>query len=309
MTEAPIEHTPPPPQHPPLAVGPLSLTALILATLISALWGTNPTALKIALRGLPPIGASGLRFAIASVGVYAVCRATGVSGWPRRGEFGWLAGASAFFVAQIATFTLGVYWGRASHSIVLLHTYPFFVVALAHFLIPGDRATPGRILGLVAAFAGIVALFAGEWGRWQRRELLGDCIQLISAFVLGSQVVFVKHAVARISPHRVVLWQMIVGAFAFLSYSLAFEGLAAARPDLPSAAAVLYQGLVIGTLCFTIWTWLLHRHAASRIAIFGFVAPLVGVAASVALLAEPLTPALLLSAALVAAGIVTANLW
>jgi MFS family permease len=34
-----------------------------------------------------------------------------------------------------------------------------------------------------------------------------------------------------------------------------------------SIAAVVYQGLIIGTLCFTIWTWLIRRHAASRVAI------------------------------------------
>ncbi len=65
---------------------------------------------------------------------------------------------------------------------------------------------------------------------------------------------------------------------------------------------------MIGTLCFLIWAWLLRRHSASRIAIFGFLSPLVGVALSAIVLGEPLTPTLLLSAAMVGAGIVVANL-
>ncbi len=293
---------------PTLAAARLTGGAALLAVLVTALWGTNPTALKIALRTLPPIGAAGLRFAIAAVGVLVWCRVSGVRVRPRAGEILWLAAIGAFFLVQISTFTLGVYWGTAGHSVVLLHTYPFFVVALAHFLIPGDRASPGRVAGMVAAFCGVLILFLGDWGKWQGTQLLGDGVQLFSAFILGAQVVFIKHAVARIAPARVVLWEMVIGSAGFLLYSLAFENLAGARPSVVSSGVVVYQGIIIGTLCFTVWTRLIRRHAASRVAIFGFVSPLVGVVLSSVVLGEPLTATLLLSAVLVAVGIILANL-
>ncbi len=295
--------------RPQIASARLTARAVMLAILIAAIWGTNPTALKFALRGLPPIGAAGLRFAIATLGVYLWCRVTGAKVLPKRGEGLWLAAVGGFFIVQISTFTLGVYWGTASHSVVLLHTYPFFVVALAHFLIPGDRATPGRVAGLVAAFTGVVALFAGEWGRWEGTRLQGDLIQLFSAFLLGAQIVFLKHAVARIDPTRVVIWEMIIGTAAFLAYGFAFENLAGARPEAESIVAVIYQGIMIGAFCFTVWTWLLRKHAASLIAIFGFISPLIGVFASIVLLGEPLTAGLVVGASLVAVGIIVANLW
>ncbi len=295
-------------QEQKLSAARLGAAAVVIAAAIHAIWGTNPIALKIALRGIPPIGTAGIRFAIAAIGVAICCRASGVSLLPRREEVPWLAGVSAFFTVQIATFTLGVHWGTASHSTVLLNTYPLFVVAMAHFLIPGDRATPGRVIAVAIAFLGIVILFAGEWGSWKGTQLLGDGVQLLSAFLLGAQIVFLKHAVSRIRPSRVVLWEMIAGASAFLVYSFAFEGLARIEPGADSILAVAYQGLMIGTLCFLIWAWLLRRHSASRIAIFGFLSPLVGVALSAIVLGEPLTPTLLLSAAMVGAGIVVANL-
>jgi drug/metabolite transporter (DMT)-like permease len=215
---------------------------------------------------------------------------------------------AGFFVVQIATVPLGVHWGTASHSTILLNTYPFFTVAIAHFVIPGDRATPGRVIAVIMAFVGVVALFGSGWGAWQGTHLLGDSVQFFSAFLLGVQVVFLKFAVTRIHPGRVVLWQMLPGAAVFLLYSFAFEALAGIRPELNSIVAVAYQGVVIGTLCFMVWAWLLRRYSASRIAIFGFVSPLVGVALSGAVLHEPLTPVLLLSAALIAAGVAIANL-
>lgn len=316
MTEALAKTETTTPAEPDFPDHRITARAVLLSVMITVFWGTNPTVLKIALgdmpsqsgHGFPPIGAAGIRFAIAAVGVWVWCAAAGVKARPQRGEASWLAVIAAFFVVQIATFSLGVYWGTASHSIVILHTYPFFVVALAHFLIPGDRATRGRVSGLVAAFSGIVALFASEWGEWQGTQFLGDATQLFSAFVLAAQIVVTKHALVRVAPDRVVLWQMAIGAPAFLAYSLLFEDLAAARPGAASIAAVVYQGLIIGTLCFTIWTWLIRRHAASRVAIFGFIAPLVGVFLSALVLHEQLSPMLLLSASLVAAGIVLANI-
>ncbi|MBN1461836.1 MAG: DMT family transporter [Armatimonadetes bacterium] len=287
----------------------LTASALLLAVIVTALWGTNPTALKIALRAYPPMGAAGLRFGVAAVGVLLWCRATGIRIRPQRGEWPWLLIIAAFFLAQIATFTLGVQWGTAGHSVVLLHSYPFFVLVLAHFFIPGDRATPGRVAGLTAAFVGVLALFADQWGEWQGTQLQGDSITLFSAFILGAQVVITKHAVARVTPARVVLWQMILGSPAFLVYSLGFEGLAAVNATAESTAAVVYQGVVIGTLCFTVWAWLLGRHAASRVSIFAFISPLVGVFVSALVLGEPITWGLIVSAALVAVGIIFANLW
>jgi len=284
----------------------MSGSSIMLAALVTALWGTNPAALKVAMRALPPLGCSGLRFVIAAVGVWAWCRFRRVAALPQPGEGRWLAITALFFVVQIATFTLGVYWGTASHSIVILYTYPFFVVALAHFLIPGEAASSGKAAGLAAAFAGVIVLFAGQWGSWQGTQLKGDVVQLVSAVVLGSQVVFLKHAVTRADTNRLVLWQMIAAGAIFLVYGLTVEGLVRSRPGWEEIGAVLYQGVVIGALCFTVWTWLIEKHAASRIAIFGFIAPVVGVGLSVAL-GEPLTLSLIVSTALVAAGIVFAS--
>jgi drug/metabolite transporter (DMT)-like permease len=292
-----------------LSAARLGAGAVVIAVTINALWGTNPIALKLALEGLPPIGSAGIRFAIAGAGVYLWGLATGVSARPRAGELPWLLAVGAFFVVQIATFTLGVYWGTASHSTVLLNTYPVFVVALAHFFIPNDRATFGKGAAVLAAFAGILVLFVGDWGAWRGSNLLGDTVQLSSAIILAAQVVFTKHAVARVHPGRVVLWQMFLGAVAFLFYGFAFEGLAGAHPSRSAVAAVVYQGVLIGTLCFLVWTWLIRQYSASRVAIFGFVAPLVGVLLSAVVLAEPLTLSVLASAALVGVGIVLSNLW
>ncbi len=294
----------------------LTVGATVVAAITNLIWGTNPAALKIALKGLPPtgegfppIGASGMRFGIAAVGVLIWCFVTRVKLRPQPGEGRWLAANSALFLIQIATFTLGVYFGTAAHSIVVLYVYPFVVVALAHFLIPGERVSSGRVVGLGTAFSGILLLFGSGFGHWEGTLLLGDLIQLLSAVILASQIVFLKHALARIEPTRVVLWQMLAAAAAFLVYSFSAEHLAATHATAASWAAVIYQGVIIGAVCFTVWMWQIRRYSASALAIFGFVAPPTGVAMSGLVLHEPLTLVVLASAALIATGIVVSNLW
>jgi drug/metabolite transporter (DMT)-like permease len=287
----------------------LTAGATVVAAITNLIWGTNPGALKIALRSLPPIGSAGLRFGIAAVGVILWCLVTKVKLRPQPGEGRWLAINSAMFVAQIATFTFGVYLGTAAHSIVVLYIYPFLVVALAHFFIPGERISTGRVAGLSTAFSGIVLLFGSQFGHWTGTLLLGDLIQLLSGFILAAQIVFLKHALARIEPSRVVLWQMLIAAVVFLGYSFAAEHLAHAQGTAASWGAIIYQGVVIGAICFTVWMWQIRRYSASALSIFGFIAPPAGVIVSGVVLHETLTPLLLASAGLVAAGIVVSNLW
>jgi drug/metabolite transporter (DMT)-like permease len=295
------------------SIGPTSVKLTAGATVVAAvtnlIWGTNPAALKIALRSLPPIGSAGLRFGIAAVGVVLWCWLTKVKLRPQPGEGRWLAINSAMFVAQIATFTLGVYFGTAAHSIVVLYIYPFLVVALAHFFLPGERISTGRVAGLAVAFSGILLLFGSQFGHWTGTLLLGDLIQLLSGLILASQIVFLKHALVRIEPSRVVLWQMLTAGTVFLAYSFGIEHLAHAQGTAASWGAIIYQGVVIGAICFTVWMWQIRRYSASALSIFGFIAPPAGVIMSGVVLHEPLTALLLVSAGLVAGGIVVSNLW
>jgi drug/metabolite transporter (DMT)-like permease len=295
------------------SVGPTSvkLTAggTVLAVVTNLVWGTNPAALKIALRSLPPIGSAGIRFAIAALGVLLWSWITKIDLRWQRGEGRWLAINSALFIAQIATFTLGVYFGTAAHSIIVLYVYPFLVVALAHFLIPGERVSTGRIAGLATAFSGIALLFGSGVGHWTGTLLLGDLIQLLSAVILAAQIVFLKHALARIEPTRVVFWQMVAVSVVFVAYSLGAEHLTQAHGTLVSWGAVVYQGVFIGALCFTIWMWQIRKYSASVLAIFGFIAPPAGVVMSGLVLHEALTPMLLISAGMVALGIAVSNIW
>jgi drug/metabolite transporter (DMT)-like permease len=73
-------------------------------------------------------------------------------------------------------------------------------------------------------------------------------------------------------------------------------------------ASLAYQSLIVAFASYLAWFWLLTRYLAARLSVFSFLAPLFGVLAGIAVLAEPLTPAFGAAALLVGAGIVLVNL-
>jgi drug/metabolite transporter (DMT)-like permease len=79
------------------------------------------------------------------------------------------------------------------------------------------------------------------------------------------------------------------------------------RLTLVSVTSLLYQGVIVAFASYLIWFWLLTRYLAGRLAVFGFLTPMAGVAFGVLLLGERLTPVFGLGALLVGAGIVLVN--
>jgi drug/metabolite transporter (DMT)-like permease len=286
----------------------LKTGAVLIAVAVTVLWGTNATAQKFTLQDFPPIGSAGLRFVLTALLIGLWFRLGKAGLWPRKEEVLWLAINGALFLAQIATFTLGVYWGTAGHSIVLLNTYPLFVLAISYFFLK-ERTTPGQFLGLAAALVGIMVLFAGEWSHFRGTQRLGDGVQLLSALILTGQVIVLKYITARVDSRRIVFWQMAGAALFFTLYGLGWEGLGRISFGWAGIIALMWQGIIVGPFCFSLWIWLIKHHAASRVAVFSLLTPVAGVISSSLLLGEQLTPGLLFSTLLVAGGIALASLW
>lgn len=98
---------------------------------------------------------------------------------------------------------------------------------------------------------------------------------------------------------------VLVGAWA------RWRGLALFERDgtlLPLAiGAFAYQTVWVMSVTFVVWFALIVRYSAGRLSVFTFLTPLCGVAAGHLVLREPLTPALAIAVALVAAGLIFVN--
>lgn len=284
---------------------PVRTTFFVL--LLAVLWGGNVVAIKIGLRGIPPLAAAGIRFGIALplIALWARMRRIGLR--PRAGEGIPLLVVGLIFTAQIAILNWGTRLTLAGRATVILHTYPVFVAFLAHFIVPGDRLTWYRMIGVICAFAGIVVVFWEKLSIGTGGSVIGDLLCLGSGLLLGLLTVLIKRYVQTIEAPRLLVWQMIVGVpLFFLLYAL-IEGGSTFEFPPDVVTAVLYQAVVVGVFCFLTWFSILKRHSPSRLTVLFFTAPLWGLLLSFLLLGEGITIGLAIGAGMVALGIFLVN--
>ena len=280
--------------------------AMGIALFLALLWGGLAPAIKISLSDVPPLGAAWLRFGTGMVAITLwAALVERVRLRPTRAEVPHLLALGVLFALQIPTLNIGTMSTSAGHSSTLLSAYPLFVALFAHRLVPGDRLSPIKVVGMVVAFVGVAVVFAERGASGV--SLRGDAWVLLSAVLLAGLLVYTKRLTAWINPYRVLLGQMVVGVPVFLIGSLLWEGPAAYRFSWSVTVAILYQGLVVAAFCFTVSIHLIRRYPPSRVTAFSFSTPLFGVLLSALLLGEPVTPGLGIGVACVAVGIYLAN--
>jgi drug/metabolite transporter (DMT)-like permease len=290
----------------------LDLAGASLALLVSVLWGANPVAIKIGLADAPPIRLACLRFLVGGGVILAWAWSTGrLRGFAlARHETGPLITLSLIFAAQIVSMNVGTGLTSAAHAAVALNLYAVHTVVLAHFLVPGDRLTWRRLVGVLIAYGGVVMLVApdpGIGGDGTTRAsgggtLVGDVVMLGSGFLLGARTVYLARIVQRFEPVKLLLAQATIGTGLFALFSTILEG-DPTRWTPSLGASIAYQGVVIAGFNFVVNLWLLRRYLPSALASLFLTQPIFGVLAAAAVTGDPLTPELLGASVAVAIGI------
>lgn len=239
--------------------------------LASLLWGANPVVIKLGLLDAPPLRLAGLRFLV-----------------------------GVLLTLQIGFMNVGTSLTTAAHVAIVLNLYAVHTVVLAHFMIPGDRLTPRRLVGVLVAYAGIVVLFgrgftlAGDW-------LVGDALTFVSALLLAERTVYLARAVQRLDPVKLLVSQAAIGASLFLVFSALAEP-APTRWTARLGLAVAYQGILITGFNFVVNLWLLKHYRPSALAAIFLTQPIFGVIAAALFAGDPLTFELVIASVAVAAG-------
>ena len=195
----------------------------------------------------------------------------------------------------------GTNFTSAAHSAIILNSYAVHIVALAHFLIPGDRLSPRRLTGILVAYAGIVLLFARRVPGGDA-TFLGDAMIFVSSVLLAERTVYLASAVHRLDPVKLLLAQTVIGCFIFSIYAaLAEPGPTHWTPGL--VGIVAFQGIVLAGFNFVINLSLLARYRPSALAAFFLTQPIFGVLAATVMTHDALTIELIAASAAVTVGI------
>jgi drug/metabolite transporter (DMT)-like permease len=271
------------------------------------LLGLNQVMVKWVNAGLQPVFQAGLRSACAFVPVllFAIVmrRRLSLSDgslWPGL-ACGLIFSVEFMFLFQALDYT------SVSRVSVLFYTMPFWVALGAHFLIPGERLTPRRVLGLVLAIAGVVLAFTDGSAPSSDRALLGDLFCLLGAMCWAAIALLARaSALSRSSPEMQLLYQLAVSSVVLIALAPMFGDLVR-EPTLRIWAIFAVQVLLVVCVGFLTWFWILSIYPASDMASFGFLAPLFGVLFGWLLLDERISPSIIGALLLVGTGIVLVN--
>lgn len=277
--------------------------AVLAALAIHVLWGGNPVAVKLGLEAFPPLWSGFLRFVLGCLCVLAWARYARIPVLPARGEWPALLALGALFTLQIALLNIGFGATTAANGAVLIAANPLFGILFAHFLIPGDRVSAARAIGVAVAFGGVALVLTRGAGLAQPLGSAGDWIVLASACLLGLRLALSGRLLRSMNEVRLTLWQMLVSLPLFLAGALAWEEIRWENIGAAPVAGILYQGIVVAGLAFTVNFTLMRRYSPSVMISFNFVSPVAGVLLGIAILGERLTPGLAGGMALVALGL------
>ncbi|MGH2460808.1 MAG: DMT family transporter [Chloroflexota bacterium] len=270
------------------------------------IWGLTFVVLRVGLRDASPLTFTAAR---AFLGGFAIAFGLLVSGHPFPRDRATQITALVMGAANVAGF-----WGLQSLAIllitpgetaILIYVQPL-LVALGAWLFLDESLSLLATLGLGAGFAGVVLVIGGQALLRPGQSWLGYVLALAGALCWAAGTVFFKSR-----PHRQsLLWiaalQALYGSIPLAALALTVEH-PRIDPTLTLLWTVAYAGLGASGLAYLIWFSLLRQHAASTVAAFVFLVPLVAVIGDALFLGDRFGLTAFLGGALIVLGIWLVN--
>jgi drug/metabolite transporter (DMT)-like permease len=275
----------------------------LLAVLIFA-WGGNYTWISLALRDVGPWTFTAVRYVGAAVVVGMVLALRGGPGHimpvpgerMRLGVIGLLQGAVLTILL-----TLSLQWIESTHTILLMYTNPLWAL-LWSVLLLGERFSAASVAGIALGLLGMAILTNPLAMPWNAVTVPGVVCALAAtiAWALGS--VLYRRGKWASTFWQQVFWQLAVSGIAVAIPAVVLEWNHPIRFTPQLIVNTIYNILVPTALAFWCWSQALTRLRASTASQILLLSPVFGVTQSHFVLGEPLTPAVLASAACVITG-------
>lgn len=280
-------------------IGAVALTAFALNLAL------NQVVVKVSNGGFQPVFMAAIRSVGAGMVLVIWMRARGIPmALPKPAHLG-AAVAGVLFAVEFTFLFKALDLTTVSRASILFYAMPIWLALASHVLLPGERLSPTRVLGMALAMGGVV-LAVADRGAGQA-SLLGD------ALAIGAGMCWAGIALCvRITPlsearaEQQLVWQVLISAPLLLIAALFFGDLVR---DLRTihVAGLAYQIVFIASFGFLFWFWLLKIYPASGVASFSFLSPVFSVLLGWLILGEQIGLSIWAALALVAVGLVLIN--
>jgi drug/metabolite transporter (DMT)-like permease len=270
---------------------------------VYVIWGSTYLAIAIAVQTLPPLFSAGLRFCVAGVillGVIAVRRGLRVGREQLLGAaivgLLLLVGGNGFVVLAERTVPSGL-------TALIIASVPLWIVVFRR--IAGDRIHVSTFVGVAVGFAGVAFLVVPQGASGAADA--GGLLLLLVASVSWALGTFLAPRLRM--PQDALLStgiQQLAGGIVLVVLGAAMGELGRIEPSTWSANSLLALGylIVFGSLvAFTAYSWLLQHAPVSLVSTYAYVNPVVAVFLGALILAEPVTPSIVIGAAIIVAAV------
>lgn len=276
-----------------------------MLTSFATLLAFNQVVIKVTGGGFGPVYMAGLRSvgAFAVILVWMLLRRVSLTTAPSARLGGLLVGV-LFGVEFMAIYT-AIDMTTVSRASIMLYTMPVWLALIGHFVLPGERLTKRRSLGLALAMTGVVLALLDRSGA--NVSLTGDLLGLFAAICWAGIALTVRLTpLAQEKPEVQLLWQLAISAPILMVSAWAIGD--TIRDIQPIHLwGMAFQIICIASFGFLWWFWLLARYPASGVASFSFLSPVLAVFFGWLILGETITPGTWGALALVALGLVLIN--
>jgi drug/metabolite transporter (DMT)-like permease len=266
----------------------------------------NQVVVKVANAGLQPAFFAGLRSvgAVVCVGLWLWWR-----GIPLRFPNGALGAgiiAGLCFAAEFLFLFIALDLTTVARSGIMFYSMPLWMAVIAHFVLPDDRVTPTKALGLLLALGGVAVALLGR-AAGSEGSLWGDLAGIGGAIGWAVTALMAKASPLRHARPEVQLWIQVLVSGPILILAAPLFGPLIRDLEPIHLWALAFQIVVVVSAGFIFWLWLLSIYPASGVASFSFLSPVFSVLLGWLILGEEIRPVIVVALVLVAAGILLIN--
>jgi drug/metabolite transporter (DMT)-like permease len=233
---------------------------------------------------------------------------------PKAAEFPKVILLSAFqTIGQYVFFYLGLAHTGGVNSAVVDSLTTFFAIIIAALVMHMEKLTAKKMIGCLLGFFGVLIINLSVPGF--SFSPLGDGLVALSALCYGVSSNLIKlysrqHDTVIFSGYQFVFGGAVMTVIGHAGLWLSGESAAVNPDDTSKAVIILVYLALVSSVAYTIWGLLLKKNDVSKISIFGFMTPVLGVVLSALLLGEggQLGIRHIVSLVFITAGIIVVNL-
>src|SRR5215470_2372142 len=278
-----------------------------LFLLLAFIWGASFTFIKVSLGGLTPSQLVLTRLVLGAAFLLIVILFSRV----RLPAFGlvWAHLVVTATLGMVAPFLL-LAWGEQHTSAalagVLIGAIPLITLTMATAVLPTERATVAKVVGLVVGFVGVVVVVS-PWGT-AGGTLGGRLAVLGAAASYAAQTVYIRRVLSsrKIPPLALATSQLIVGVVV-QAVITPFTGWPAPSLTWPVAASIVLLGVVSTGAAYVIFFRLINDLGATTASTVNYLVPVTAVLIGSVTLQEPITLEMVLGTSIVLLGLAVAE--